>query len=630
MSWLSALSSTYDACIEYEDYTTGSNPLIPICHTTNLTPIEITVDLDGNFLGADIVSKDNQNTIMPCTEESAGRTSGLAAYPLCDKLEYLAPDISERTCEKEGPDGKRKTVRCGFDLYIEKISCWAESQFGLPKIDAVRKYVSKGTILDDLIKVGILCSDDSGKLVTKSEMGDSALITQAKISGEQSGMFVRWRVDIPGDPIKNTWQDKNLQESWIKYQTSLDGETNLCYATGEYTTMATNHPAKIRNGGDKAKLISSDNKNDFTYKGRFESPEQACGIGLITTQKAHCMLRWLISRQGYHEGDLCIVTWCETGAKVPDPFDTDYTIFGSDDSNPPILSPIVSERINNRLKGYDSKIITDRVHIIALDSATTGRMSILMYREYIGSDYLERLNKWYTSLEWHHSFGFKKNDEGKSIYFSFYGAPCPRDIAKSAFGENADDKIIRNTIERLIPCIMESGKVPKDIVDCAVRRASNPVIFEGPFKHDKAVSIACSLYKNWSGGKYEMTLEENRNSRDYLYGRLLAIADILESSVLIKQNENRQTTASRLMQRFSEFPFSIWRTIELSLAPYKARLNAQSALYYEKKIQSIMALFEADDFTNNSKLTGEFLLGYHCQKEDHFKRKEEENEENEE
>lgn len=127
-----------------------------------------------------------------------------------------------------------------------------------------------------------------------------------------------------------------------------------------------------------------------------------------------------------------------------------------------------------------------------------------------------------------------------------------------------------------------------------------------------------------------MTLEENRNSRDYLYGRLLAIADILESSVLIKQNENRQTTASRLMQRFSEFPFSTWRTIELSLAPYKARLNAQSALYYEKKIQSIMALFEADDFTNNSKLTGEFLLGYHCQKEDHFKRKEEENEENEE
>ena len=122
-----------------------------------------------------------------------------------------------------------------------------------------------------------------------------------------------------------------------------------------------------------------------------------------------------------------------------------------------------------------------------------------------------------------------------------------------------------------------------------------------------------------------MTLEEERNSRDYLYGRLLAVADLLEREALLKANESRQTTALRLMQRFSEFPFSTWKTIELSLLPYKARLDPAIAFYYEKKIESIMALFKADDFINNSKLSGEFLLGYHCQKEDQFRKKENNN-----
>ena len=34
-----------------------------------------------------------------------------------------------------------------------------------------------------------------------------------------------------------------------------------------------------------------------------------------------------------------------------------------------------------------------------------------------------------------------------------------------------------------------------------------------------------------------------------------------------------------------------------------------------------MCLFEADDFIKDTKLSGEFLLGYHCQRQDFFKSK---------
>ena len=111
-----------------------------------------------------------------------------------------------------------------------------------------------------------------------------------------------------------------------------------------------------------------------------------------------------------------------------------------------------------------------------------------------------------------------------------------------------------------------------------------------------------------------MALEEDRTSRDYLYGRLLALADNLEEWALKQSGEQRQTNAIRLMQRFSERPFSTWRVIELSLAPYKARLGRQGNRRVNQ-ISEVMALFETDDFVSDKKLSGEFLLGYHCQKQ---------------
>lgn len=112
-----------------------------------------------------------------------------------------------------------------------------------------------------------------------------------------------------------------------------------------------------------------------------------------------------------------------------------------------------------------------------------------------------------------------------------------------------------------------------------------------------------------------MALDENRKTRDYLYGRLLALADSLEQWALSKAGEDRQTNAARLMQRFADRPYSTWRTIELSLAPYKARLGGQSQKRQEL-IDKVHAMFDPpEDYTSDKPLNGEFLLGYHCQRE---------------
>ena len=48
---------------------------------------------------------------------------------------------------------------------------------------------------------------------------------------------------------------------------------------------------KIRNEGDGAKLISANDSQNFTYRGRFTSKEEAFAVGNETSQKAHNALK---------------------------------------------------------------------------------------------------------------------------------------------------------------------------------------------------------------------------------------------------------------------------------------------------------------------------------------------------
>ena len=115
-----------------------------------------------------------------------------------------------------------------------------------------------------------------------------------------------------------------------------------------------------------------------------------------------------------------------------------------------------------------------------------------------------------------------------------------------------------------------------------------------------------------------MALEEDRKSLDYLYGRLLAIAERIEEVALNVGGESRPTTAARLMQRFADRPFSTWRNIELGLQPYMQRLQNIRAGFLtnrKKELDAVLAAFSHENFTDEKSLSGEFLLGYHCQKQ---------------
>ena len=114
-----------------------------------------------------------------------------------------------------------------------------------------------------------------------------------------------------------------------------------------------------------------------------------------------------------------------------------------------------------------------------------------------------------------------------------------------------------------------------------------------------------------------MALDRERRSRDYLFGRLLALAEHLEGRALYVGGEKRATSAEKLMQRFADRPYSTWHILETGLTPYKVRLNARRPGFLnvvKQEIDAVCELFEADDFVSDKRLSGEYLLGYHCQR----------------
>ena len=247
---------------------------------------------------------------------------------------------------------------------------------------------------------------------------------------------------------------------------------------------------------------------------------------------------------------------------------------------------------------------------MGIDSATPGRMGITFYRELKGSEFLARIEDWHSKCAWPQYFGKDKK---------FIGAPAPRDIAEAAYGRRLDEKLSKATVERLLPCIIDGMQLPRDLVESTTRRVSNRVGFKEHWEWEKCLGIACALFSGYHKVRnYQMALEQDRITRDYLFGRLLAVAENIESRALFIAGERRDTMAARLMQRFADRPYSTWKTIELSLVPYKSRLRTQRAGYLfsmEKLLDEVMVLFHSDDFTKDTQLSGEFLLGYHCQRQ---------------
>jgi len=608
LSWIHKLYDTYENCKNEVGVvrTDGRTPLLPIAHSTQNAQIEIVINGDGDFLRARTLGKDETVTIIPVNEDSATRGNGNYPHPLCDKLQYVAGDYI-RYVEKN--NGQKF-----YTEYIKQLEGWCNSIYSNRNVSAILSYLKKKELISDLVEQKLLLCDEKGVLSKGVKMGAS----------DQSDAFIRFKVEISGEKESAVWLDPKIYESYSSYYLSLQREVDLCYVNGQAIPCSDKHPAKVRNTGDKSKLISANDTDGFTYRGRLADKKQVVRVGYETTQKAHNALRWLIDKQAYKNGDQVVIAWGTKNQNLPQVMeDTQDSMFGDEEIQTVSTEKEFAQRLNKAIAGYGSDLDTKaEIVIMGLDAATIGRLSITYYRELDGTDFLNRIERWHRTCIWKHSYkktrdGFDEKGKPKFKYITFIGSPSPRDITLGAYGDKVSDKLKKATVERLLPCIIDGARLPYDLVNSSVNRVSNPISMER-WEWEKALTITCALIRKYRYDKFkeewDMSLDENQKDRSYIFGRLLAIAQQIEEYALNTAGEKRDTNAERLMHQFKIHPYKTWGIITDKLKPYMARLGAKGTNLTEL-MTKVNSMLPYEEFTSQKKLEDSYILGYYCQRQ---------------
>lgn len=634
MSWLPECAVVYDKIGKDAGTKVNGVLLLPLFHSTQNAQIEVNVSTEGEFAFATIIDKANQVTMIPVTEDSAARSSGVEPHPLFDKLIYTAGDFV-----KYANKIKNNTPNYHIE-YMNKLRQWVESEYTDDKLKAVYKYLSKGTLATDLINNELLILDGE-KFDAKCTINNI----------HQEDVFIRFSViNFETGEIVNLWDDKDISDKYISYCSNSDSESELCYATGEKVPVTYKHMAGIRYPGDKSKLISSNDKTGFTYRGLFSTKEEAYAVGRIVSQKAHLALKWLSQSCGTTFGTAKYIIWQKSLEEVIDCFGTvksentklENTDIKTDSDGVSYAETLSSYKqiLGYVMKGYRQNLnFNSDIIIMVLDAATQGRMSINMYQELKSSEFYDNVNRWFSQTVWHWCYF-----DGQKKLVHCVQTPSLYNIIKYACGVEkdsligqptveVDEKVLQRFVQAIFPCIALGKPLPANVLKQIFTRASNPQFYSNKNNWDRVVDVCCALYRKYyidkKGVELNMKLDRDCDDRSYLYGRLAAVAEKIETDTY-DSDEKRAPNALRYMNVLISSPFKTWRHIEMKISPYMTKLASKkygSYTYYGKELQEIYVNFKKGEFELVKPLDAMFFMGYYGEKDELYtssKNKEEE------
>lgn len=578
-------------------YDEGHEPLAPVGHIVTSASIVVTIDVDGNYISSEIRGKKEPKIIIPVTESSAGRSgTKLPPHPLCEQVKYLASYNEKSRADKEA--------------YLSQLADWIASAYSNPKIEAVYRYVQSETILEDLERDGTL--------------------TMEKGRPKDEKALVAWEVFGTGSCSK-VWEDTELMRQYTEYYLDKIStrDKGICSVTGEELPTAQQHLKGVFSLKGNAKLISSNDSTNFTYRGRFNTPEEALTISYIASQKAHNALKWLVSNEARIIGERAFLCWSPQGGRslsITEPVVID--VLGMDEPAPQ-TSYDYKLQLNKALMSYRSSlqqhlsetgnvssIEYSRTVVASFDAATTGRLALTMYTELPTEEFLRRLERWDSSCVWYAA-------RGKVRPFSL-----PR-IAEFAFGTERDPngfgrmesetQVKRQVVERLVHCRLGEELFPQDIKRRLVQNASNPVKYGSESKRTM-LNVACAAIRKYhidhDKEDVGMDLDKDRLDRSYQFGRLLAVYEKIERDTYDAQDGKRDPNAMRIQSVYCNQPLHYACELDRQMVrAYFPRLSTGAQIYYKNLIEEIMAvIYQFPEKSWNQPLGDTYLIGYYLQR----------------
>lgn len=622
--------------VDRTEWISQQTVLLPVYHSSKKSTgsndmIEVTLSEQGKFIKAEWIPE-GQIAIFPITENSIIRSgSVIAPHPLCDELSYLSSEMDP---------AKHKEYENVLNDWVSYTDQGHENQF----LKLIYNYLRQGTILEDCIS-----SLFSGSNYRIGE--DYSVIIEQKDGSEKiirlDKTFVTFLVETKDSTKENISVsiDRKIHQNYIDYVRKKNAKKpkTKCDISGEETYCVSKHRGLMGN----AKLISVSNHNE-TYYGRFDDGEEIIHIGYEVSQKIHLMIKYLLENDQNRKqiGKSCIlINWFSDDIGNSElinltspisPYDDTDEEDEEDEYRPKTLGGSVSSAINDYITGKERNVNSEgKFYIMILDKISNGRISVKYFRELPKSDLYERVEKWYNSTNWPIYNGMAKKFSKQTPSLFRYADTIFGVENDKGYMECRNSTLRTKTIERLLPCILEHKRIPKDLKNRMLENLCKRSSYDKAW--NSVLAVGCSIFKKYKidyENKREVNelLDTNKQTRSYLYGRLLAVYEKLEQDVLrinsTATEVKRTTNAERLWSAYTKTPARTLRILEDKIRPYKERLyksNAGTAKYYDIITTDIMnCLNEIDNFEQekNKALNEDFVFGYYAQKQDFYKKQE--------
>lgn len=624
MSWLSEFVDVYNkneknlGITNYRIYHSKSGEeskkayqMLPVSHIFLNCTLQIDLNADGTFASAFVV--DDPKTIVPATIESSirsGSGSYLVPLPIDDKLQYLARDYTKWSGDEKYIESHKKYLE-QFQAYLNFLKEYPD-QYVYRTLQAIYCYVTENDIINDLWTGKIF-----GENVAKEKVAGNNLFKST----------VRFNIRNP-ENVKR-FENRRFFDAWTQYYhqvlqaDTVSGGTDegIDYITGEENVILTSkHPKGILDNAANAKLISANDTTNFTFKGRFLTADEAVTIGYDSSQKAHAAMKWLLTKQGFKIGDRYYLAWEVNGENTADlsivsqnPLlalaQKKFSETTEIDTNTNIAENFRKVLIDGANK--DDYSLQGSVHLIELESPVNGRFGVVYYQAISLQQYINKFASWYGKIA----------IDDRQSFFNL------KQVCYDIYGDRVDDKRMAATVSQLAHMILGSQIVPWSLLSAIYNRAIRPASFNDEKSWRRVMRTASKLFKAYyDEGEIKTMLNDSYHDRSYSFGRLLAIADVIEEGVLqgSENNEGRVTNAKRYMSSFAQRPLDTWKIIYTNLQPYLRK--SKYSFKASKLIDEIFASLDAEDKHLNDPLNGKFLIGYSQQRNDWYQKKNTSNE----
>ncbi|WP_019772356.1 type I-C CRISPR-associated protein Cas8c/Csd1 [Streptococcus sobrinus] len=626
MDFFTALLKAYENAEEtgwVDSPEKGETILLPIYHTSlksnGKNIITVKLDQSGQLIKAEFLEAD-KTIIFPVTSDSVARAGkNPAPHPLVDKLNYYVSEINQTQYET-------------YHAQLENWISFCQDSQVKSYLQLIQQFIQQPEFLNFILKS-----------LFSTEYKRDGLKIRTIVDGKEkiidlSAYFLEFTVDnFIGVQTVSVTNFKALHEAYIDYTEAKEAQKIICNISGKEEVLATKHRGLIGN----AKLISVSN-NGETYKGRFKERDDVFTVGNQTSEKIHLMAKFFLENSNTH-------TWLGSGQHLINWFDDDLanqslldiTRTSIDDEEEDDEDEVTRSFISQDNKNIRDSFIRGRklfhdsasYYAAILNKTNDGRIALKYFRQLQASQLLQHLEKWQSNYSWE---ARKKNGQ------YYLKTPSLNDIVTVAYGVDRDrfleldnDSFRSDQFQKLVSSLLDGKPVPNSIV----KKIENNIKQRQKYRKHwwQVQQVSLGILHKQKGEEFTPMLDHTNTDRSYLFGRLLAIFELIEAVRyhLDGNDSDRITNADRYWTAYTGQPAKMMEHLTNKVKPYEevVKLNSPGSWYkLDKERREIIELLSPmmNDKDFNQALDYRFIFGYYAEKKFYYTKQEKMIEEGEE